>query len=241
MEQIGLIASLSNAKKIIPVDSIVSIKDATDGKLYTVLKITIEQNGVVKYALTLSETGVHTTTVYENKIVLVKKSKDMDTINLDYDAKTDSEVLEKVNKLMKLLKTNNSRTTSIANAVKAGNWWKVRDGVDLNTVADDAIPLVVFNFVKSNSYVYNSFVPAGDTYIYIYYPGGKFEMISRDIRLKPFYKRIFNTLLYGRDNINNFDIIETVFDYRKRYDSYLSNLYSVQYDAIRITGDHITP
>ena len=242
MSNKGLLDTLINAKTIIPVDSIVSIKNASDGKRYTVTKVIIESNAV-NYLLTMNETGVHTTTLHEDKVVLVKSSKNIETIKFldsnEKDALPSTSVSDDVEYIKYMIDGINDTINDISRGNRTGISSKVRKGVDRDSIDKTTIPLVICYRVTANSYVYDEFIPAGDMYAFIYYPDGMTEMLSRRVVRKPFYKRLFNTLLYGRDNINNFNILETVFDFNKRYNEYIRDLYSNRYDAIRITGEHI--
>ncbi len=82
---------------------------------------------------------------------------------------------------------------------------------------------------SSYGYIHSNLILPNDSYIVVYYRTNKQEAfipvdyITRKVELKPFIKRVFTSLLYGRSHASNFKYIEDDKSYTNRVLEILSN------------------
>ena len=98
---------------------------------------------------------------------------------------------------------------------------------------------------SSYGYIEDKLILPNDSYILVYYRNNineafiPVDCITRNIVLKPFIKRMFNTLLYGRSHPNNFSIIESNLSYTNRLLELISNQQKekgyIQYNRAEVT------
>lgn len=108
------------------------------------------------------------------------------------------------------------------------------DGIlDQYSNAEEAYRNILLKFdlrtASSYGYIQNNLILPNDSYIVVYYRSNKndafipIEYITRKVILKPFIKRVFTSLLYGRSHSSNFSYIEDNITYTNRVLELLSS------------------
>lgn len=98
---------------------------------------------------------------------------------------------------------------------------------------------------SSYGYIEDKLILPNDSYVLVYYRNNineafiPVDCITRTIVLKPFIKRMFNTLLYGRSHPSNFSTIESNLSYTNRLLELISNQQKekgyIQYNRAEVT------
>lgn len=115
--------------------------------------------------------------------------------------------------------------------------------------AEDAYSNLLVKYELRTSSVYgyiqDNILLANDSYVVMYYRHNKQDVfipvdyITREVKLKPFIKRVFNTLLYGRSHYGNFSYIESNTSYTTRLLEAISNQQKerghIQYNKTEVT------
>lgn len=108
------------------------------------------------------------------------------------------------------------------------------DGIlDQYSSAEEAYRNILLKFdlrtASSYGYIQNNLILPNDSYIVVYYRSNKndafipIEYVTRKVILKPFIKRVFTSLLYGRSHSSNFSYIEDNITYTNRVLELLSS------------------
>lgn len=205
---------------IIPFGSVVTVKNDPENTPYIIKSVEIRPYAkwyrLSKNAVS-SESWVHEDEIIYNKPGIVRVETDKASKGNKEDTMSKLELLVNDNNIMlKDLKIG------LYNSV-CRQWWtadqkSVEHGIDIEISALR---------VSSYGYINNKLVLANDIMLRIYRKGTGlafdelFDTVTRIVKLKPFYKRIFPTLLYGRNHPKNFSMMETDHDYAARLNQFL--------------------
>ena len=200
--------------ELAPVGSTVSIKGETD--MFNVNRIEILADNKVFYVVSLTPTSPS----YKIQASLVKLNTSKTNLysvqdNIVAPTNKDDNVLSKIKEANKSLQRMSYRHYN-------------RKGNDTNEL--DYQSYVDIVQTKSFGYVKDKIVLANDVYLKINHQAKtdglmptKVEVFTREVKLKPLYKRLFTLLLYGRSHPNNFSMVESDHDYANRLDSIILN------------------
>lgn len=247
METKGLLKALANGVSVIPVGSTVSVKGVSSNILYRVVTVLVFENKKINYNLVPLEKGYSPVVVDEANVVLIKKvSKGIENIIEEETAAYTKYEMPAVT-LHKRLDGIDHKLTELeiysmqlSDSTRARYNW-IRDwNSDMPEDFDrEEVPHLDIVQVISNGYVGDKFLIAGEYYVSIRFPyTNEIKILARDLKLKPFRKRIINTLLYGRDHISNFLELESIDMFEKRVKEYIAYLYKDEYYGILVRGEY---
>ena len=232
----SLIEKLSEVESYIPINSIVNVK-GQDEKRYIVVSFTKLHDKVV-YHLTSMDDASPQLHVLEKDMKIIKLSGVEQLVPKNEIPNEDDgySVNDRLDYIETALRTLQSSLQTEYKLI-----YKNKNPRPEKTSPNNYIKITIEK-ATIDGYVHGVFVLAGDIYLRVLDRVGEVTIISRDILLKPFIKRIFNTFLYGRNHISNFVVMETVDESHLRFIKTINEFISQvkkhdEFSAILLTGE----
>ena len=242
----GIAGILSKSISVLSYGDIVSFKKDANKKKYRVICSQIHKDNEVKYTVNMMDNETKMYVASEDELNIIEENRVNIFNNNSILSNGISSVKEAINNQNNMLDEIKhivdeiETDTMINRRVSSYSFRKYMKDKKTSTdsITPRTNPSVYYVRADSNCFVNDSFVLGGDYYMFVEYPNGAREYLFRDIKLKPFRKRIFNTLLYGRYHMSNYDVIEPMFNFSIRCRNHINNIIDTAFDAVLITGEY---
>lgn len=251
----GIVSILSKSLSVLSYGDIVVFKNDSAKRKHKVISAQIHKDNVVKYTVRDVKDETLTYTAVESEFNVVKENRRVVFTNEDNSKDaihTIKEYMQLLNKSLTtvadrldLLETGledrldhlENKVTMIGESESLGFTLVSKNEIEDKTkVTPKYLPTAYYVRASSNCFVNDTFVLGGDFYMCVEYPDGSRQYHVRAIIPKPFYKRIFNTLLYGRYHMSNYDVVEPIHDFSIRCKNHIQSLIDTEYEAVLVTG-----